>query len=275
VGTAKRERQKANRQLRLEEIQKQQQQAKRKRNFLRYGVGLVVAVLVVWLISWLSTRNDKSSTAASTTTSAAVTTVPGTTVPGTTVAPKPFVYGTGECAPASKPATAPKTFAAAPKLCIDLTKSYSATMDTSEGTVEIALDTKRTPGTTNNFVTLSRYGFYDNTPLFRTDTSIDIIQGGGQTNADQIGYTIPDEGGQFTYTAGDFVMARTQAADSGGAQFFFSTGPNTANLDGQGTYVTFGKVTKGLDVLQKIIGLDAGGKPSHTVTIKTVTITES
>jgi cyclophilin family peptidyl-prolyl cis-trans isomerase len=273
VGTVKRERQKANRQLRLEELQKQQQQVKRKRNLIRYGGGLVVVVFLIWLVSWLSTRNDKNK--AATTTTAAVTTAPGTTVPGTTEAPKPFVYGTGECAPATKPATAPKTFAAAPKLCIDPAKTYTATMDTSEGVVEIALDTKRTPGTTNNFVTLARYGYYDNTPLFRTDKSIDIIQGGGQTNADKIGYTIPDEGGKFTYSPGDFTMARTGAPNSADAQFFFSTGPNTANLDGQGTYVTFGKVTKGMDALQTIIGLDAGGKPSRTVTIKTVTITET
>ena len=81
------------------------------------------------------------------------------------------------------------------------------------------LDTTRTPGTVNNFVTLSRWKYYDGSSIFRTDTSIDIIQGGGKTNTDSPGYTIPDEGGTFTwsdtggkgpftYQAGDLVMAR-------------------------------------------------------------------
>jgi peptidyl-prolyl cis-trans isomerase B (cyclophilin B) len=75
-------------------------------------------------------------------------------------------------------------------------------------------------------------------------------------------------------------MARTGAPDSAGAQFFFATGPNVSKLDGQGTYVTFGKVSQGLDVLKKIIGLHEatsdglGGKPSRTVTVKTITIAE-
>ena len=96
------------------------------------------------------------------------------------------------------------------------------------------------------------------------------------------GYTIKDEGGKFTYTAGDLVMARSSGPDSGGAQFFFVTGPNAAGLNSQGTYVVFGHVSHGLSVIQKIIGLhvndptsDLGGGPSRVVTVKTVTIKES
>jgi cyclophilin family peptidyl-prolyl cis-trans isomerase len=78
-------------------------------------------------------------------------------------------------------------------------------------------------------------------------------------------------------------MARTGAPNSAGAQFFFSTGPKTANLDGQGTYVNFGKVTEGLDLLKRIVTLAPDGKPagsydgapSKVITITKVTITES
>lgn len=201
-----------------------------------------------------------------------VTTVPGVTptvTDGLTACPK--TDGTQERV---------STFTASIENCIDTSKSYTATFDTSEGTVVVDLNTKTVPGTVNNFVSLSRYKYYDGTTIFRTDPSIDIIQGGGFSASDSIGYTIKDEGGPFTYTEGDLVMARTGAADSAGAQFFFATGPNVSNLDSQGTYVTFGKVSKGLDVLKKIIGLHEatsdglGGKPSRTVTVKTITITE-
>jgi cyclophilin family peptidyl-prolyl cis-trans isomerase len=132
----------------------------------------------------------------------------------------------------------------------------------------------------NNFVVLSRYRYYDGSYIFRTDPSIDIIQGGGATNSDDPGYSIKDEGNGFTYEEGDLVMARTGAPDSAGGQFFFVTGEKAALLNSQGTYVVFGKVSEGLDVVKTIIGLNSGsgslgGAPSRTVEITTVTITES
>jgi cyclophilin family peptidyl-prolyl cis-trans isomerase len=164
-------------------------------------------------------------------------------------------------------------------MCVDPAKSYTATFNTSEGVIEVALDTKKTPETVNNFVTLSRYGYYDTSFIFRTDVTLDIIQGGGSNNTDGPGYTIKDEGTGFKYAAGDLVMARSSGPDSGGGQFFFVTGPKASVLDGQGTYVTFGKITKGLDVAQAILALnsgegDLGGAPSKPVKIDTLVITE-
>ena len=51
-------------------------------------------------------------------------------------------------------------------------------------------------------MTLARYLYYDATQFFRTNTGIGIIQGGGTSQAASPGYTIPDEGGTFTYTPG-------------------------------------------------------------------------
>jgi cyclophilin family peptidyl-prolyl cis-trans isomerase len=74
-------------------------------------------------------------------------------------------------------------------------------------------------------------------------------------------------------------MARSSGVDSGGGQFFFVTGEKAAVLNSQGTYVTFGKITKGLDVAQAILALNAGegdlgGAPSKPVKIDTLVITE-
>jgi len=272
VGTAKRERQKQNRQFRLQELQREQAKKKRNRTILRFSIIGVLAV--AGLVAFAYLTGDNSSSSSSTSTTAVAST--STTVQG------PFTYGTGECPPATGSTERVTTFTSAPKQCIDPAKTYTATLDTSEGKVVVKLDTTRTPGTTNNFVVLSRYKYYDGTKMFRTDPSIDIIQGGGMTNTDDPGYTIPDEGGKFAYTEGDFVMARTGQPNSAGGQWFFSTGPKTANLDAQGTYVTFGKVTEGMDVLKAIMALHKedpssglGGAPSRDVIVKTVTITES
>ena len=182
-------------------------------------------------------------------------------------------------------------------MCIDPGARYVAVFDTSEGEMRFELTAGDTPGTVNNFVTLARWGYYHNTLLFRTDPSIDIIQGGSpHTNSASDpgpGYTIPDEPafevdpasgqpvGPYRYGPGQLVMARSAGFDSAGAQFFITTGPNASRLDSQGTYVVFGSTdAAGLAVAQSIIGLHVaggslGGAPSRPVKVRSVTIEET
>ena len=182
-------------------------------------------------------------------------------------------------------------------MCIDPEAGYVAVFDTSEGDMRFELTASETPLTVNNFVTLARWGYYDGTRLFRTDPSIDIIQGGSphtDTAGDPgPGYTIPDEPaldedpdtgqltGPYRYEAGQLVMARSAGRDAAGAQFFLTTGPNAARLDSQGVYVVFGNTDgAGVAVAQSIIGLHEpggalGGAPSRDVTVHSVTIEET
>ena len=164
-----------------------------------------------------------------------------------------------------------------PQQCIDPAATYTATFRTSEGDIVVDLNTAEVPGTVNNFVTLARYGYYDDTLIFRTASSVagEIIQGGGRTNADSPGYTIPDEGAGFAYEAGQIVMARTAEPNSAGGQWFFVTDP-PATPDPTGTYVVFGTITEGLDVARAIRELGGDdGAPSREVTVETVEITET
>ena len=271
---------------------------KRRSNRNRFVAGGLIVALVVGLIALLinhSTGGTKSASSTSTTvaqvpTAAAVT--GGQSVTGATPCPK-------------ADGTSPRTshFAQAPPLCIDPTKHYTATFDTSQGTIVVALDTTTTPNTTNNFVVLSLYHYYDGSSFDRIDQSLNIIQGGSpstQTIADPgPGYTIKDEPaakfttdssgnlhGPFTYAPGDLVMARGGAANSASAQYFFVTGPNAASgLNSQGTYVVFGQVTTGLSILQNIEknmfeacpSTDPsclGGVPSQVVLVRSIKITE-
>ncbi len=187
-----------------------------------------------------------------------------------------FVFGTGACAPDSPGTPDRGPFADAPQRCIG-DGPLTATMVTSVGTIVIELDVDAVPGTVNNFVTLASFGAYDDTTLFRVDPSIDIIQGGGSSNIDTPGYAIPDEADGFTYDDGDLAMARTQAPDSGGQQWFFVTGPNGHLLDDQGTYVVFGHVVEGLDVLHDVMSVPLqsdGQTPVTPIQLISVRITD-
>ena len=181
-----------------------------------------------------------------------------------------------------------------PPMCIDPAAGYTAVFHTSEGEMRFELTPAETPQTVNNFVTLARWGYYDGTLLFRTDPSIDIIQGGSpHTNNPSDpgpGYTIPDEPpfapdpdtgrpvGPYRYHPGQLVMARSAGFDSGGAQFFITTGPNAALLDSQGVYVVFGITdAAGLEVARSIMELhvatgNMGGAPSRDVVVYSVAI---
>ena len=288
MGTEKRERQKLNRQQRLTELAAQQRRSKTKKRSLQV-VGLVALVLLVVLI-FNKTGGDNTSSVASTdtvldtTSDTAVDTPTDSTAPAATTpvvtAPGATLTGDTKCPVTDGSQARVTKFEKAPPMCIDAAKKYTATFDTTEGTIVVALDTAKTPQTVNNFVTLARYKYYDGTVVFRTDTSIDIIQGGGLTNTDDPGYTIADEGSGYKYVEGDLAMARTPEPNSAGGQWFFVAGPKASALDAQGTYVNFAKVTTGLDVVKNILALSSGsgtlgGAPSRNVIINSVTITES
>ena len=273
MGTSKRERQKQNR-----SAARAAQARAARRNKVRGRAtkwGGLAAALIVLLFAIAQFDGGKSST--STTDSTAV---PSDSTPSLSTLPGAQVTGKTPCPKTDGSEARTTKFENAPTMCIDAKKTYTATFDTTEGKIVVDLDTKNTPNTVNNFVVLSRYKYYDSSYVFRTDPSIDIIQGGGATNTDDPGYSIKDEGKGFKYKEGDLVMARTSAPDSAGGQWFFVAGSKASLLDSQGTYVTFGRVSSGLDVVKSILALnsgssDLGGAPSKPVQIKTVTITES
>jgi len=270
VGTEKRARQKANRDAARAEAWVRYNRRRRMRFALIGAVGLAVVVVAVVVFTGGSDKKKAPSTSAS-----------------------GFKYGSAACPATNGSSPRTLTFDAAPKDCLH-GKAAKATFATTAGTFAVDLDVKKTPGTANNFAFLSRWHYFDQTQLFRIDTSIDIIQGGSphtQSASDPgPGYELPDEGtfktdasgnltGPYTYVAGDLVMARSQGPNSGSAQFFLVTGANAAQLNSQGTYVVFGHVTSGMDVVQKIFHaptkpLDGGlgNTPDPAITINSVTI---
>ena len=166
-----------------------------------------------------------------------------------------------------------------PKMVVDKSKTYTASIETSKGTIEANLDAEAAPIATNNFVTLARKGFYDNLCIDRA--SKDFVIQGGSPKCDQQGgpgYTVKGELPKDNYPEGSLAAAKggQDAPGTMGSQFFIVTGPNGATLPNE--YARFGKVTSGLDVAQSIEALapaSGDGKPTEKVTIKKITITES
>lgn len=146
------------------------------------------------------------------------------------------------------------------------------------GVIQAELYPEIAPNTVNNFISLVKKGSYDNLTFHR------IIKGfmiqGGDPKGDGTGgpgYSIE---GEFTsngfanslkHTKGVLSMARTQDPNSAGSQFFIMTG-DAPNLDGQ--YAAFGKVTSGLDVLEKIqsVKTNSNDAPIDKVVIKSITV---
>ena len=257
------------------------------------GLGVALVAVVIWLAD----DDDGTETTAPAATTSTVPSTTASTVPTTTNPLNTQPPADPECPPTDGTAAPQINFTGPFPMCIDPAGSYTAVFDTNLGEVVVELDTENTPNTVNNFVSLARWGYYDDTIIHRTDPSIEIIQGGsphtGTASDPGPGYTIPDEPtfdndpatgltGPYRYVPGQLVMARSAGPDSSGAQFFFTTGPNASFLDGQGTYIVFGTTDDaGLSVLESIIALHApndsglGGAPSETVTVNSVTILES
>ena len=170
----------------------------------------------------------------------------------------------------------------APKMTINVNNTYNATIKTSKGDIVVQLDAKKAPIAVNNFVFLAQSKWYDGTYFWRVEvpgkpspidpqgspSQLSLIQGGsvakdGNDGADVPGYTIKDDSPLPTdYTPGTISMANTGAVDTASSQFFITIGDESSFFSK--TYVTFGKVTSGMDVVQKIAPEDK---------IETITIT--
>ena len=190
--------------------------------------------------------------------------------------------------PMADPADCPATDGSEPKqqtfdemqpFCIDTSATYTAEIVTNFGPITVELLPEKAPQTVNNFVMLARYHYFDDTECHRAIPGF-VVQCGDPTatGTGDPGYRFPDElprAGE--YQIGSLAMANS-GPDTNGSQFFIITGENGAALPP--SYSLFGTVTQGLD--STVVALDAvanpadnGVPPLETITIESVTVTES
>lgn len=159
------------------------------------------------------------------------------------------------------------------------TDGKTALLQTSMGDITIEFNSKVAPNHVENFKKLARSGFYDGTTFHRVLPGF-MIQGGDPNTKDDDrsndgkggpGYTIDAEFSDIKHTRGIVSMARRSDPNSAGSQFFIVV-KDSSHLDSQ--YTVFGKVTSGMDVVDKIVSVprDANDNPIKKVTVDKVTI---
>ena len=148
------------------------------------------------------------------------------------------------------------------------------TLHTNHGPVAVELFDEDAPKTVDNFLKLSRDGFYDGITFHRIIKDF-MIQGGDPegTGTGGPGYTFEDEFNQHKVERGALAMANA-GPNTNGSQFFIVTTESAPWLDGKHT--VFGRVTAGMEAVDAIEGLqtDAQDRPAEPVVIERVEVDE-
>lgn len=145
------------------------------------------------------------------------------------------------------------------------------TIQTSLGDIVIELDREKAPQTVENFLLYTKANFYENTLFHRVIPNF-MVQGGGfdssfkQKTAPNRVENEADNG--LDNAIGTIAMARTSDPHSASSQFFINTAENTSlNHKSRSThgwgYCVFGKVTKGMDTVDKISATTTGSRNGH------------
>ncbi|MEO8230143.1 MAG: peptidylprolyl isomerase [Chloroflexota bacterium] len=159
-----------------------------------------------------------------------------------------------------------------------------ATIATDLGDIEVELYTESAPKAAQNFVDLANKGFYDDVIFHRVVPGF-VIQGGdgehgkkaslngGRVGTGGPGYKFADEPVKGDYVRGALAMANS-GPNTNGSQFFICTDDLTGKLPKN--YTLFGQVTKGLDVVDKIVSAPRNARdlPDAPVAMTKVTISE-
>src|SRR3954471_16340787 len=154
-----------------------------------------------------------------------------------------------------------------PEMKIDPNKIYVARMETTAGPIVLELYPKLAPHHVNSFVFLAKEGFYNGTIFHRVIPDF-MIQGGDPTGTGTggPGYELKQEFNDTKHVRGTLSMARTNDPDSAGSQFFIMHG-TAPSLDNK--YTVFGKVTEGIETVDKIATApaDANDRPNQPTKI--------
>jgi cyclophilin family peptidyl-prolyl cis-trans isomerase len=256
----KRARKKENARAAREQREAALKRKKRLRSFLTIGV---ISAVFIGLIVILSIAGGKDKKKA-----ASKTTTPVTSVSGPT------------CVKTVPKKETKKKYKAEPAMTIDTAKTYVAHISTTCGTFDVTLDAKVAPHTVNSFVFLANAHFYDGLTFHRLVKDF-VIQGGDPDGdgSGGPGYEMATEPPKDGYKTGSVAMANAGEGTTG-SQFFVAVSENGAKGLGETPpykYSDLGNVTKGLDVIHKLMTYApaSDGPPTTPLYIFKVTISTS
>lgn len=168
----------------------------------------------------------------------------------------------------------PKQWSKPPDFILDLKKKYSAVIHTSEGEITLELFSTSVPNTVNNFVFLSREGYYNNTIFHRVIANF-MVQGGDPTGTGRggPGYRFRDEFASTLKHDKPGILSMANAGpNTNGSQFFITHVP-TPWLDNK--HSVFGRVIEGMDVVNAIPERNPDRPEGPGVSILSIDILES
>jgi peptidyl-prolyl cis-trans isomerase B (cyclophilin B) len=298
AGSRERERRRARERY---ERQQAAQLERRRKVRKRFGIGLAVVCVLALIGGLTAVFVGGSSPAAAKT-------------PKATASPSASASATASAAAVTEPAThctytTKGVATAAKKVSVppatpDYKATYTATINTNLGPIDINLLNSKATCTVNSFVHLAQAGYFNASQCHRISNSdgLYILQCGDPTatattkltcstasNAPGTGgpgYEFDSENlptgasssGTVTYAAGTVAMANSGESDTNGSQFFLVFKNSTLGPD----YSPFGTITSGLDILQKVANAGTsctyaagGGAPKEKVVINSVTIKQT
>ena len=171
-----------------------------------------------------------------------------------------------------------KVYISVPEMNIDLNKKYTAVMKTNMGDISVEFFTNDAPLTVNNFINLSKDGYYNDVIFHRVINGF-MIQGGDPSGTGHgemgkyPGYKFDDElNNKQPYEKGILAMANA-GPNTNGSQFFIMHVDYPLPYQ----YTIFGKVTDGLDIVDKIASVETaeGDRPVSDVVIESIEIKEN
>nr|WP_297416039.1 peptidylprolyl isomerase [uncultured Nocardioides sp.] len=156
----------------------------------------------------------------------------------------------------------PMQFDEVPPKSLAENAKWTATVHTNCGNIVMELDGKKAPQTVASFISLAREGYWDDSPCHRLVTSgIFVLQCGDPTGTGSggpgYGYGVENAPKDFQYPRGTLAMARTQDPESNGGQFFIVY--DKTELPDPTGYSIFGKVTEGMDIVDRVAEQGTGG----------------
>jgi peptidyl-prolyl cis-trans isomerase B (cyclophilin B) len=246
--------------------------AERRRDKQVLGVVLAVVVVIGGLVGLsLAMKKDPRVNAA---TPAASQTVAPTPAP--TSAPVQNVVA-GCVTPPKVPTD--KRSGKLPNKSTAAGKTFIATVTTNCGVITMQLDGTKAPQTVASFLGLAKSGYWADSPCHRLTTAKDgifVLQCGDPTGTGSgnpgYGYGVENAPADFTFPPGTLAMARTSDPKSNGGQFFIVY-KKTVLKDPVG-YSIFGKVTSGMDIVDKIAqaGLAPASAGSNAAPLQLISI---
>jgi peptidyl-prolyl cis-trans isomerase B (cyclophilin B) len=280
------------------EQQRQIQLERRRKLQKRWGIGIAVVVvlgliggLTATLVGGSSSKPTASASASPSTTASASPSASASATATTAAVTEPATH----CTYSTSGITGTTVKASLPPATPNYKATYTATINTNLGKIDINLLNSKATCTVNSFVHLAQTGFWNSTQCHRVSDSsgLYMLQCGDPTaKASQTlscssstlgsggpGYQFDDENlTSATYNAGTVAMANG-GPNTNGSQFFLVFQNSTLSP----SYTPFGTITSGLDILQKVAKAGTsctfsgagGGVPKDKVIINSVTIKQS